>query len=205
MLAATERALRLLHPVAPFITEELWQRLTVNTPGRAKSLALARYPRAKAGRRDAAAERQVDVLQEATTGVRNLRAEMNIPPRNPLTGILYSPSADVRAVASEQADALERLACVTLSAVEGHCPEGKATHHTAEFDLEIELPEEQKHALKAKLAKQLESLEKAAGGARKQLGNEAFLAKAPDAVVAGIKEKLADYESQIERIQKTIG
>jgi valyl-tRNA synthetase len=89
--------------------------------------------------------------------------------------------------------------------VEGHCPEGKATHHTAEFDLEIELPEEQKHALKAKLAKQLESLEKAAGGARKQLGNEAFLAKAPDAVVAGIKEKLADYESQIERIQKTIG
>src|SRR5690606_14396393 len=77
MLAATERALRLLHPVAPFITEELWQRLTVNTPGRAKSLALASYPKPKAGRRDAAAERQVDVLQEATTGVRNLRAEMN--------------------------------------------------------------------------------------------------------------------------------
>lgn len=204
MLAATERALRLLHPVAPFITEELWQRLTVNTPGRAKSLALASYPRAKAGRRDAAAERQVDVLQEATTGVRNLRAEMNIPPRSPLTGVLYSPSADVRAVASEQADALERLCSVQLSAVAGHAPDGKATHTAADFDLEIELPAEQKEALKAKLAKQLEQLEKAAGGARKQLGNDAFLAKAPESVVASIKEKLADYESQIERIKKTI-
>ncbi|MDA0206475.1 MAG: valine--tRNA ligase [Acidobacteria bacterium] len=204
MLAATERALRLLHPVAPFITEELWQRLAVNTPGRVKSLALASYPQAKAGRRDAAAERQVHVLQEATTGVRNLRAEMNIPPRNPLTGILYSPSADVRAVASEQSDALQRLACVTLSAMEGQAPEGQATHHTTEFDLEIELPKEQKNALKVKLAKQLESLEKAANGAKKQLGNEAFLAKAPDAVVAGIKEKLADYESQIERIKGTL-
>ena len=204
MLAATERALRLLHPVAPFITEELWQRLTVHTPARPKSLALASYPRAKAGRRDAAAERQVDVLQEVTTGVRNLRAEMNIPPRNPLAGVLYSPSPEVRAVASKQAEALERLACVTLSAVAGHCPEGKATHHTTEFDLEIELPEEHKNALKVKLAKQLESLEKAAAGARKQLGNEAFLAKAPEDVVAGIKEKLADYESQIERIKSTL-
>ena len=70
--------------------------------------------------------------------------------------------------------------------------------------MEIELPEEQKNALKVKLAKQLESLEKAANGAKRQLGNEAFLAKAPEAVVAGIKEKLADYESQIERIKSTL-
>jgi valyl-tRNA synthetase len=204
MLAATERALRLLHPLAPFITEELWQRLTVNTAGRTKSLAFASYPQAKTSRRDADAEHRVSVLQEATTGVRNLRAEMNIPPRNPLTGILYSPSAEVRSVTSDQADALARLACVTLSAVEGHAPEGKATHHTAEFDLEIELPEEQKQALKKKLAKQLGQLEKAATSSRKQLDNEAFLAKAPESVVASIKEKLTDYESQIERIKATL-
>ena len=204
MLAATERALRLLHPLAPFITEELWQRLTVNTAGRTKSLAFASYPQAKTSRRDADAEHRVSVLQEATTGVRNLKAEMNIPPRNPLTGILYSPNAAVRSVTSDQADALARLACVTLSAVEGHAPEGKATHHTAEFDLEIELPEEQKQALKKKLGKQLGQLEKAATGSRKQLGNEAFLAKAPESVVASIKEKLTDYESQIERIKATL-
>ncbi|MCB9386002.1 MAG: valine--tRNA ligase [Bryobacterales bacterium] len=204
MLAALERALRLLHPVAPFITEELWQRLTVNTPGRAQSIALTSYPQAKAGRRDAEAERAVGVLQDVVSAVRNLRAEMNIPPREPLHGTLYSPQADVRAVALTQADAFDRLAAVELKAVEGHAPEGGALLHNPDFDLAVDLPEEQKKSLRSKLEKQLANLEKAANGSRKQLGNEAFLAKAPDNVVASIKEKLADYESQIERIGKTL-
>lgn len=204
MLAATERALRLLHPVTPFITEELWQRLTVNTPGRSKSIALTSYPVAKTGRRDRAAEKQIQVLQDVVTGVRNARAEMNIAPREPLTGCLYSPDADVRAVAGEQADVLDRLAVVKLTIEEGHAPEGRAMHHTADFDLSLDLPEEQKAALKQKLEKQLKSLEKARNGAANQLKNEKFLAKAPANVVESIREKLADYESQIERIKTTV-
>ncbi|MEZ5366089.1 MAG: class I tRNA ligase family protein [Bryobacterales bacterium] len=204
MLAALERALRLLHPVAPFITEELWQRLTVNTPGRARSIALTSYPQAKAGRRDAEAERAVGVLQDVVSAVRNLRAEMNIPPREALHGMIYSPQADVRAVARSQADAFDRLAAVELKAVEGHAPEGGALLHNPDFDLAVDLPEDQKKSLRSKLEKQLANLEKAANGSRKQLGNEAFLAKAPENVVASIKEKLADYESQIERIRKTL-
>ena len=204
MLAATERALRLLHPVTPFITEELWQRLTVNTPGRPKSLALASYPQSRQGRRDLHAEKKVAAMQDLVTGVRNLRAEMNIPPREELRGTLYSPNEDVRAIADEQADALHRLCGVKLAAAEGHAPEGKAMQHTADFDLEIDLPEEQKQTLKGKLEKQLQQLDKAAGGARKQLANEKFLARAPEKVVGDIRAKLADYESQIERIHKTL-
>jgi valyl-tRNA synthetase len=204
MLAALERALRLLHPVTPFITEELWQRLTENTPGRARSIALTSYPQSKPGRRDLEAERAIGVLQDVVSAVRNLRAEMNIPPREPLQGTLFSPEADVRAVAESQAEAFGRLASVKLAAVEGHAPEGGALLHNPDFDLAVDLPEEQKKALQGKLQKQVEQLEKAANGARKQLGNEAFLAKAPEAVVASIKEKLADYESQIERIRKTL-
>ncbi len=205
MLAATERALRLLHPVTPFITEELWQRLAVNTQGRPKSLALASYPQPRAGRRDPNAEKQVGAMQDLITSVRNLKAEMNIPPRQELTGVLHSPHADVRAIATEQADALDRLCGVKLSPSEGHAPEGKAMHHSGDFSLEIDLPEEQKQALRGKLEKQLQQLDKAAGGARKQLGNEKFLAKAPEKVVEEIRGKLADYESQIERITKTLG
>jgi len=204
MLAAMERAMRLLHPVTPFITEELWQRLTVNTAGRPKSLALASYPQPKAGRRDPDAERQVAVLQDLISGVRNLRAQMNIPPREPLKGTLYSPRADVRALASAQADGLLRLCSVELEAVEGHAPEGTAMAHTTDFDLAVELPEEQKRALRGKLEKQLQQLEKARNGSERQLSNEAFLAKAPEQVVASIKEKLADYESQIGRIRQTL-
>ncbi len=205
MLAATERALRLLHPVTPFITEELWQRLTVNTPGRPRSLALASYPQAREGRRDPDAEKQVGAMQELITGVRNLKAEMHIPPREEMSGVLYSPDASVRALASEQAEALDRLCSVKLSAVEGHAPEGKAMQHAADFDLAIDLPEEQKQTLRGKLEKQRQQLDKAAGGARKQLSNERFLAKAPEKVVSEIRAKLADYESQIERIDKTLG
>ena len=204
MLAALERALRLLHPVTPFITEELWQRLTANTPNRVRSIALTSYPQPKAGRRDLDAERAVGILQDVCGAVRNLRAEMNIPPREPLHGTLFSPEAAVRAVAQTQADAFDRLAAITLSTVEGHAPKGAALLHNPDFDLSIELPAEQKKTLQSKLQKQLEQIEKAANGARKQLGNEAFLAKAPEAVVASIKEKLVDYESQIDRIGKTL-
>ena len=204
MLAATERALRLLHPITPFITEELWQRLTVNTPGRAKSVALTSYPVSKEGRRDSAAEKRIQVVQEIVTGVRNARAEMNIAPRDALSGHLFSPDADVQAIAADQADVLDRLAAVKLEAVEGHAPEGRAMHHTTDFDLSLDLPEEQKAALKQKLEKQLKSLEKARNGAANQLKNEKFLAKAPPAVVDSIKEKLADYESQVSRIKTTL-
>ena len=204
MLAALERALRLLHPVTPFITEELWQRLTVNTPNRPRSIALASYPQAKADRRDPEAERAVGVLQDVVGAVRNLRAEMDIKPRVALQGSLFSPSAQVRAVADTQAAVLDRLASVRLTTVEGHAPEGSALLHSPDFDLSIELPEEQKKSLRTKLEKQLANLEKAANGSRKQLGNEAFLAKAPEKVVASIREKLADYESQIGRIRQTL-
>ena len=106
MLAALERALRLLHPLMPFITEELWQRLTVNTPGRANSIALTSYPQPKAGRRDLEAESAIGVLQEVVSAVRNLRAEMNIPPREPLQGTLFSPQ---RGCARRGRDASRRL------------------------------------------------------------------------------------------------
>ncbi len=205
MLAAMERALRLLHPVTPFITEELWQRLTINTAGRPRSIALASYPQPNAGRRDAAAERSVGVLQDVAGAVRNLRAEMNIPPREALSGTLFSPHADVRAVAESQAGALQRLAALQLDARKGHAPEGGALLHKPEFDLAVDLPEEQKRSMRAKLEKQLAQLDKAANGARKQLGNEKFLANAPTSVVSSIKEKLADYESQLERIRTTLG
>ncbi len=204
MLAATERALRLLHPITPFITEELWQRLTVNTPGHAVSIALTSYPVSKEGRRDQAAEKRIQVLQDIVTGVRNARAEMNIPPRDALSGVLYSPGEAVRAVAADQAAVLDRLAAVTLEAAEGQAPQGQAMHHTADFDLSLELPEAHKAALAKKLAKQLESLEKARKGAANQLKNEKFLARAPANVVESIKAKLADYESQVERIRSTL-
>ena len=204
MLAATERSLRLLHPVMPFITEDLWQRLTANTPGRPKSIALSAYPMPRPADDDSAAERRVAILRSLVTTARNLRAEMNIPPRDMLAGSIHSDVAIVREVVEAEGVALERLAGVRLVAERGKAASSQAMGHTADFDMALELPEARRVALRAKLGKQLGNLERAAKGARGRLANEGFVSKAPEHVVTQLRQKLADYESQIERIRSTL-
>ncbi len=204
MLAATERSLRLLHPVMPFITEDLWQRVSSNTPGRPKSIALSDYPEPIADDADPSAERDVAILQSLVTTARNLRAEMNVPPRDSLRGTVYSESRAVLSVVEGQPEALGHLAGVSLTSQHGKAAPGEAMGHTADFDLAITLPEARKAALRAKLEKQLGQIEKAARGAREKLENKTFLDRAPGRVVRSLREKLGDYDSQIERIRATL-
>ena len=204
MLAAMERALRLLHPVMPFITEELWQRLTVGATGRPKSIALSSYPAEDPALADEEAERQVELLRAIIVAARNLRAEMGIPPKTQLEGTCYGHREEVVEVVTQQAAALSRLANVKLTAQAGAAPQGKAMHHSKDFDLQLELPAEETKTLRERLGKQLKPLEKARDSSQRQLGNDQFLSKAPPHVVESIRKKLADYESQIERIQETL-
>ena len=204
MLAATERSIRLLHPVMPFITEDLWQRLSANTPKRPKSIALSDYPEPIADDADPAAERRVEILQNLVSTARNLRAEMNLPPKDVLSGTIYSGDEIVGEVVETQTAALERLAGLQLTIRTGKAASGQAMGHTADFDIALELPESRKAALRDRLQKQLGQLEKAATGARGRLGNEAFVSKAPEHVVSSLREKLVDYDSQIERIRGTL-
>ena len=204
MLVAMERALRLLHPVMPFITEELWQRLTTGATERPKSIALSNYPTEDASFTDREAERQVELLREIIVALRNLRAEMGIPPKTQLEGICYGHRAEVAEVVTEQAAALSMLANVKLTAQSGAAPQGKAMHHSKDFDLRLELPAEETKTLRERLGKQLKPLEKARDSSQRQLGNEQFLSKAPPHVVESIRKKLADYESQIARIRETL-
>ena len=204
MLAATERALRLLHPIMPFITEDLWQRLTERTPNRPRSIALTAYPQPVLGDADADAESRVSILRDLVTTARNLRAELNLPPKDTLCGTIHSDNETVQSIVGAERVALQRLGGVELRAERGQAAAGQAMGHTADFDMSLELPEGRKAALREKLQKQLGQLEKAAGGARGRLGNEAFVSKAPEHVVQGLRKKLGDYESQIDRIKGTL-
>ena len=204
MLAAMERALRLLHPVMPFITEELWQRLTAGATQRPKSIALSSYPAEDPALTDKEAERQVELLRAIIVAVRNLRAEMGIPPKTQVEGICYGHREEVVEIVTQQAAALSKLANVKLTAQSGAAPRGKAMHHGKDFDLQLELPAEETKILRERLTKQLQPLEKARDSSQRQLGNEQFLSKAPRHVVESIRKKLADYESQIARIRETL-
>jgi valyl-tRNA synthetase len=204
MLAAMERALRLLQPLMPFITEELWQRLTINSKNRAKSIALTAYPEYRPEFDDQEAEQQVAALQGIVTAVRNLRAEMNVAPKTELRGTLHARAEEVVRVVREQADVLLRLANVKLDVEIGAAPRGKAMHHGAGFDLMLQLPAGEANVLRERLGKQLQPLEKARDSSKRQLASEEFVSKAPGHVVDSIRKKLGDYESQIERIRATL-
>jgi valyl-tRNA synthetase len=81
LLTVFEAALRLLHPVMPFITEELWQRITEGAANRAPSIAVTEYPAVPESLADAGAEERMRLLQETVTAARNLRAENKIEPK----------------------------------------------------------------------------------------------------------------------------
>ncbi|MCY4189351.1 MAG: class I tRNA ligase family protein, partial [Bryobacterales bacterium] len=204
MLAATERSLRLLHPIMPFITEDLWQRLAANTPGRPRSIALADYPQPVESDADPDAERRVEILQALVATARNLRAELGLPPKDALQGTVFSEDGITLEVVRSESGALRRLANLQATGQQGAAEAGQALGHTSDFDLAIQLPEERRVALRGKLAKRLAKLTEAQTGAEDRLNNPAFAAKAPEHVVNALRQKLSDYASQAERIRNTL-
>ncbi|MBI3665433.1 MAG: class I tRNA ligase family protein, partial [Acidobacteria bacterium] len=206
LLAAFERTLRLLHPLMPFLTEELWQRLTVNAEGRPRSIALASYPQYDVHLADLPAERQVALLQSIITAARNLRAEMKLDQRQ-LDGALYSRAAAAE-IARRNEEVIRRLANVKLEVIEGAAPpDGSGSHArttTPEFDLVLRAPGAEVEARRQKLAKEKTQLEKARDSSHRQLENQEFLSKAPPAVVESIRQKLTRYDAQIAKLGQTL-
>ncbi len=140
VLFVFETALRLLHPLMPFLTEELWQRVAAGDPGRPVSIALAAYPQPDPAAFDDAAERDMQVLQEIITVARNIRAEMKADPRQQLGGVLYSQTGTVE-LARCHLDVIQKLANVNLDVQAGAAPRGEGgLRSTPEFDLVLHLP-----------------------------------------------------------------
>ncbi|CAL9413909.1 valine--tRNA ligase [Streptomyces sp. enrichment culture] len=181
--------LRLLHPVVPFVTDTLWTTLTGG-----ESLVVADWP-ADSGFRDEAAEREIELVQGVVTEVRRFRKDQGlkdgqkVPARLELDGTpLAAHEAAIRQLLRLQ-------------------PEGEGFHATASLpvagatvalDLSGTIDVE---AERKRLTKDLGAAEKEKAQAEGKLGNEAFLAKAPDPVVEKIRTRLAKAEADIARIQ----
>ncbi|MFG2723644.1 valine--tRNA ligase [Streptomyces canus] len=184
--------LRLLHPIVPFVTETLWTTLT----GR-ESVVIADWP-TDSGFRDAAAEAEIESLQQVITEVRRFRSDQGlqpgqkVPARLDLAGTqLAAHEAAIRQLLRLQPEGDGFSATATL-------PVAGAT---VALDLSgtIDVAAERK-----RLAKDLASAEKEKAQAEAKLGNEAFLAKAPDNVVEKIRTRLAKAEEDLVRLQNQI-
>ena len=198
--------LRLLHPLMPFVTEELWRTLQ---GGGEVTLVRAAWPDALPARRDHDAEAAVEVLQEAVTSLRRFRADHGLAPARRIE--VYAVAEPARRTLLEAGlDAISRLAGVgawtfvdTADAVDAS-PVGKVVMSGGELfvplaDL-IDLDEERERLQR--------ELEKARGEVRRaeaKLGNAGFVAKAPEQVVAAEREKVDDWRVQIEKLQAQLG
>ena len=187
-----DTALRLLHPVVPFITEALWQKL----PGRTtdEQLITARWPRPDATWIDEGAEREFRLLQETVSAVRNIRAEYRVPPKASVGLTIKAGTDAVRALEAQQ-ETIQRLANAQVNGAKS-----RAGAHAVLSDgseLFIDLGGSIDVALECRrLSDELTRLEKQLGGLSAKLSNENFVARAPADVVAREREKEHAWRAQ---------
>jgi valyl-tRNA synthetase len=185
-----DASLRLLHPVMPFITEEIWQAMYEGKPP-LKSIALAGYPQADEKQFNLIAETEMAILQDLIVSVRNLRAELKVEPKVKVPIEVFAHEPDIRRMIEQNHGAVERLGHVEkLAFVEGSLANKPGARGTARFDVHVIY--ERKIDVDAeceRLKKELEKIEKELGNNQKQLGNEQFLAKAPEKVVEGLRRR----------------
>jgi valyl-tRNA synthetase len=203
VLAAFETALRLLHPAMPFLTEELWQRLSNGRPSRPASIALAEYPQYRRQHTDHAAEREIAVLQEIVTLARTLRTEMKLDPKLQLQGALHT-RGDALEIGQRHSAAIRRLAGVTLEFSSEPAPAGAATRSTSQMDLVLHVPKTQMEAQRRRLEKERDQLTKNIASLDAQLSDEASLSRKPPHVVDSLRAKKAEYEAQFAKIKAAL-
>jgi valyl-tRNA synthetase len=205
ILSIFESALRLLHPLMPFLTEELWHQLP-QTAG-TRSIALAQFPAPPPTWIDESAERDMAQLQEIIAAARNLRAELKLDPRKPMEANFYAASPRLRSLVETNIGAVKQFAALSaLNFVPARLsPADGPLRSTSDFDIRI--PYETVADVPGELAalrKEKERLEGIIAGQEKQLGNPVFSGKAPAAVIVKLQESLAERKSEHAKVTQRI-
>ncbi|HGH0119437.1 TPA: valine--tRNA ligase [Neisseria meningitidis] len=201
LLRVLEAALRLLHPIIPFITEELWQTVAPMCDAKtADSIMLARFPEADSGEIVQTAFEQMTVLQDLIGAVRNLRGEMGIQPN--VKAPLFVESTD------DLADYLKYLPMMTrLTEAQqvAALPESEdapvAVCNGARLMLKVEID---KAAETARLSKEAEKLQKALDKLNAKLSKPGYTEKAPAHLVEKDKADLAELEDKMAKVQNQL-
>ena len=204
LLYVLENILKLLHPFMPFITEEIWRHL----PQRNKALIISSWPKYDEKLYYPEAEKNMAFVMNGIRGIRNARQEMNIPPskkakirfvaedKNVINMLNYGERYFINLASAESIEILENKDVIkgdNLSVVLDKCEAYIPLEDLIDFDKEIERLEKEKEKLEGELKR-----------VRGKLSNEGFVNKAPEAVVAGEREKLKKYENMMEKVMERL-
>ena len=209
LLATLEAALRLAHPIMPFITEEIWQ-IIAPMLGLAKagdSIMLASFPVANAQRINDQAESDMTWLQSLIGAVRNIRGEMKLGNAVRLPVLLQGVTDEERASLARIESQFKALAKVERLEFLGNDEKAPLSSSSVIGQAVVYVPMKgliDPTVELARLNKELEKLTKQYDQIANKLANESFVAKAPPAVVEGEKAKLAELEGQIGKVRESV-
>jgi valyl-tRNA synthetase len=208
VLGVLDRILRLLHPFAPFITEEIWQALpdlVVENTDPVKSIMIQRYPEADTARLDDTAEDDINILQQVISAIRNIRGEMNIPPGKEAELVLAQTDNTALDTLLKNELYIRKLARIGSIHVQSERPQtaASAVVHGLEcylpladlIDVEVE---------RNRLEKEIKRLENQIAGLEKKLNNENFISRAPKEVVDKERKKRVAFEENAIKLRKNL-
>jgi len=202
-----EALLRLMHPIMPFITETIWQRVQPLS-GFAKkgdSIMIQAFPEFDASKCDQQSIDDLEWVKQFIIAIRNIRGEMDISPSKELPVLLKNVNENDQRRLNENEQFLSSLAKLDSITVLAESEQGPACASAVVGDLSVLIPMAgliDKEAEIARLDKAIDKLDKEATRVRGKLGNENFVSKAPPAVIAKEQAKLADAESTLAKIQE---
>jgi len=209
LIRVLETILRLAHPIIPFVTEALWQVVAPVARIEGASVAIARYPEAQPAKIDAASIAYVARIKAMVDACRTLRGEMGVSPAQRLPLLALADNADEAQFLRANAAVLHNLAKLSEVKVFDDADAWAKEAQNAPVNVvgaarlalfvEIDVAAE-----KARLAKEAARLSGEIAKANAKLGNEAFTAKAPPAVIEQEKKRVADFGATLTRIQEQL-
>jgi valyl-tRNA synthetase len=207
LVGVLEGLLRLLHPIMPFVTEEIWQQVAPRAGIAAETIMLQPYPQPATEKPDSKAVADIEWLRKFILGVRQIRGEMDIPPGKPLPVVLENASETDQRRAAEHAALLARVGrveSVTLLAA-GEEPPAAATALLDELRLLVPMKGLiDVDAERRRLGKQMDKLQADLDRARSKLDNPSFVNNAPADVVTQEKQRGAEFERQIAQLREQL-
>jgi valyl-tRNA synthetase len=206
LVRVLEAALRLAHPIIPFVTEELWQKVSLlagkRTADQQTSIMIQPYPKSQPEKIDAQSDAAVALLRRIVDALRNLRSEMNLSPAQKVP-LLASGDAATLGSLSPYVQALARLSSIEVVVDVNAAANGNAAPIKVVDDYRLLLRiEVDVDAERDRLDKEIVRLENEIRKAEGKLGNAGFVERAPPAVVAQEQERLTGFGATLQKIRE---
>jgi valyl-tRNA synthetase len=200
-----DQALKLLHPFMPFVSEELWQHLAERKPN--ESIMVSQFPVKDNKWIDKKTEEEMAFVQNVINSVRNVRGELSVPPSKEIQLVINFTEKTKEETIKKYLSYFQRLARVTK--IE-YLEDNKKPPHSASAVVEggeVFIPLEGIIDLKAereRIQKEINRVQGMIDGIQKKLANESFVSKAPKEVVDKEREKLENFNANLEKLQKNL-